>query len=134
LGLGFRDVSSVIQSNLAHSFATRHVADDGLGRNRRDCDCGYRFLATAVKVAADLRLSSAMLVNELTVYELKRISADNLKKCGWSLGWVSAVDVEGRTIWIVDAHRDGKRFVVRADEMLTAFIELESVIHRATAL
>jgi hypothetical protein len=25
----------------------------------------------------------------------------------------------GRTIWIVDAHRgDGKRFVVRADEML----------------
>ena len=22
------------------------------------------------------------------------------------LGWVSAVDSEGRTIWIVDAHRD----------------------------
>jgi hypothetical protein len=32
------------------------------------------------------------------------------------------------TIWIVDAHRDGKRFVVRADEKLTAFLELESVI------
>jgi hypothetical protein len=31
-------------------------------------------------------------------------------------------------IWIVDAHRgDGKRFVVRADEKLTAFIELERV-------
>jgi hypothetical protein len=30
---------------------------------------------------------------------------------------------------IVDAHRgDGKRFVVRADEKLTAFIELESAI------
>ena len=29
----------------------------------------------------------------------------------------------GRTIWIVDAHRDGKRFIVRADEMLTAFLE-----------
>ena len=43
----------------------------------------------------------------------------------WSLGWVSAVDCEGRTIWIVDAHRDGKRFVVRADEKLTAFLELE---------
>jgi hypothetical protein len=29
-------------------------------------------------------------------------------------------------IWIVDAHRgDGKRFVVRADEKLTAFVELE---------
>jgi hypothetical protein len=35
------------------------------------------------------------------------------------------VDREGRTIWIADAHRDGKRFVVRADEKLSAFIELE---------
>jgi len=26
---------------------------------------------------------------------------------------------EGRTIWIADAHRDGKRFVVHADEKLT---------------
>jgi hypothetical protein len=34
-----------------------------------------------------------------------------------------------RTIWIADAHRDdGKRFVVRADEKLTAFVELESAI------
>jgi hypothetical protein len=33
---------------------------------------------------------------------------------------VSAVDCEGRTIWIVDTHRgDGKRFIVRADEKLT---------------
>jgi hypothetical protein len=28
-------------------------------------------------------------------------------------------------IWIVDAHRDGKRFIVNADEKLTAFLELE---------
>jgi hypothetical protein len=57
------------------------------------------------------------------------IIADNLSKAGWSSGCVSAVDSEGRTIWIVDAHRgDGKRFVVRADENLTAFLELESVI------
>jgi hypothetical protein len=35
----------------------------------------------------------------------------------------------GRTIWITDAHRDdGKRFVVHADEKLTAFVELESAI------
>jgi hypothetical protein len=39
------------------------------------------------------------------------------------------VDREGRTIWIADAHRgDGKRYVVRADEKLTAFVELEAVI------
>jgi hypothetical protein len=57
------------------------------------------------------------------------IIADNLKKAGWSLGWVSAVDSEGRTIWIIDAHGgDGKRFVVHADEKLTAFLELESPI------
>jgi hypothetical protein len=56
--------------------------------------------------------------------------ADNLSKAGWNLGWVSAIDSEGRTIWIVDAQRnDGKRFVVRADELLTAFVELESAIH-----
>jgi hypothetical protein len=33
------------------------------------------------------------------------IIADNLKKRGWSLGWVSAIDANGRTIWIIDAHR-----------------------------
>jgi hypothetical protein len=53
------------------------------------------------------------------------IIAANLSKAGWSLGWVSAVDLEGRTIWIAQAHRDGKLFVVRTDEKLTAFLELE---------
>jgi len=39
---------------------------------------------------------------------------------------VSALDSSGQTIWIADAHRgDGKRFVVRAEEKLTAFLELE---------
>jgi hypothetical protein len=50
------------------------------------------------------------------------IIADRLSKAGWSLGWVSAIDCEGRTIWIVDAHGYGKRFVARADEKLTAFL------------
>ena len=31
-------------------------------------------------------------------------------------------------MFTVDAHRDGKHFVVRADEKLTAFIELEAAI------
>ena len=42
------------------------------------------------------------------------------------MDWVSAVDLEGRTTWIVDAHGYGKRFIVRADEILTAFLELEA--------
>jgi hypothetical protein len=59
------------------------------------------------------------------------IIADNLSKAGWSLGCVSAIDSAGRAIWIADAHRDdGKRFVVRADEMLTAFLEVETAIHQ----
>ena len=57
------------------------------------------------------------------------IIADNLHDAGWSLGWVSAIDSDRRTIWIVDAHGYGKRFMVRADEMLTAFLELETAIH-----
>ena len=33
-------------------------------------------------------------------------------------------------MWIVDAHRDdGKRFVVRSDELLSAFLELERITH-----
>jgi hypothetical protein len=52
-----------------------------------------------------------------------------IPKAGWSWGCVSAIDSNGRTTWIADAHRDnGKRFVVHADEKLTAFIELESAI------
>jgi hypothetical protein len=44
---------------------------------------------------------------------------------------VSALDCEWRTIWIVDAHRDnGKGFVGRADEILTAFMESERAIHQ----
>ena len=56
--------------------------------------------------------------------------ADNLSKAGWSWGCVSALDANGRTIWIAGAHRgDGKRFVVRADEKLIAFLELQRAIH-----
>jgi hypothetical protein len=57
------------------------------------------------------------------------VIADNLKKAGWSYGYVSALDRDGRTIWIVGAHGYGKRFIVRADEILTAFVELERAIH-----
>jgi len=64
--------------------------------------------------------------------DYREITADNLKKAGWSWGCVAALDSNGRTIWIADAHRDnGKRFVVHAEEKLTAFMKLESTIHAA---
>jgi hypothetical protein len=57
------------------------------------------------------------------------IIADNLSKAGWSWGCVSAIDSNGQIIYVADAHRDdGKGFVVRADEKLTAFLELEAAI------
>ena len=40
---------------------------------------------------------------------------------------MSALDSARRTTWIADAHRDdGNRHIVRADEKLTAFLELEA--------
>jgi hypothetical protein len=41
----------------------------------------------------------------------------------------SGLRKEGRTIFVADAHRDdGKRFVVRADEKLIAFLQLKAAI------
>jgi hypothetical protein len=49
------------------------------------------------------------------------IIVNKIIKVGFSVGWVSALDDHGGTVWIVDAHRDGKRFIAHADEKLTAF-------------
>jgi hypothetical protein len=39
----------------------------------------------------------------------------------------STINSNGQTIFVADAHRDdGKRFIVHADEKLTAFVELEA--------
>ena len=57
------------------------------------------------------------------------IISDDLSKAGWSLGCVSAIDSNGQTIWITDAHRDdGQRFIVHADDKLTGFLELERAV------
>jgi len=45
------------------------------------------------------------------------------------------VDCNAQTIFVSDAHRDdGKRFVVHADEKLTAFLELKSAIQACREL
>ena len=55
------------------------------------------------------------------------IIADKLSASGWT--WdCSSDDSTGRVLYTTDAHRDnGKRFIVSADEKLTAFLELETV-------
>jgi len=46
---------------------------------------------------------------------------------GGSPGETPIEELAKLELWIADAHRDdGKRFVVHADEKLTAFVELES--------
>ena len=45
----------------------------------------------------------------------------------WS-ATINKTDSNGRTIWIADAHRDERRYVVGADVLLIAFMELESAI------
>jgi hypothetical protein len=57
------------------------------------------------------------------------IIADNLSKAGLELGCVSAVDSRGRIIFVADAHRgENQHFVVRADELLSAFWKLERAV------
>jgi hypothetical protein len=59
------------------------------------------------------------------------IIADNLEKRDWCCGCISSTDHEGRQFWVVAAERDDAgRFIVHADEMLTAFFELHARIHR----
>jgi hypothetical protein len=58
------------------------------------------------------------------------IIADRLSAAGWSWGCVSTINSNGQTIFVADAHRDdGNRFIMHADEKLTAFLELESAIY-----
>ena len=59
------------------------------------------------------------------------IIADHLHDAGYTWGCVSAL-VNGRIMFIADAHKgDGTRFVVHADDKLTAFVELQAAIRAA---
>ena len=71
-------------------------------------------------------MDNRSLIENDTHLDYWEVIADNLSKAGWSWNCVSGVDSNGRTIWIADAHRgNGKRYVVRADEKLIAFLELK---------
>ena len=71
------------------------------------------------------------------------IIAHNFSKAGWSWAlpqerietgdnfglWPQSARTPDALLWHADARRgDGKRFVVRAEEKLTAFVELEATI------
>ena len=52
------------------------------------------------------------------------IIADRLHAEGWSYGMAEHLTKRG-VLFCVDAHRDGKRFIVKADDLLTAFLSPE---------
>jgi hypothetical protein len=59
------------------------------------------------------------------------LAARHETRCEWAgVGAMPQLwDAAGRTLFVADAHRDNrKRFVVRAEEKLTAFVELETAI------
>jgi hypothetical protein len=56
-------------------------------------------------------IPSVALEDDMKYWE---IIADKLSKAGWSWGWVSAMDSEGRTVFVADAHRNDFRLAVRS--------------------
>ena len=48
-------------------------------------------------------------------------SLTSLHAAGWSWGYCSAVNQDGWR-WIVDAHREGRRYIVRSDELRAHFL------------
>src|SRR5438477_6544357 len=52
------------------------------------------------------------------------IIADRLHSEGWSYGITEHFTKHG-LLFCADSHRDGKRFVIKAGDLLTAFLSLE---------
>src|SRR5207248_6527991 len=63
---------------------------------------------------------SRSMANSMKYWE---IIADRLHAEGWSYGIAEHLTKRG-LLYCVDAHRDGKRFIVKADDLLTAFLSL----------
>ena len=73
----------------------------------------------------------AKLLEERERREQQKEKAAQPRTESW--GCVAAIDFCGRTTWIADAHRDdGMRFIVHADDKLSAFAELEREVLTVT--
>jgi hypothetical protein len=55
------------------------------------------------------------------------IVADKLSAAGRSWGYCSTVTRDGWR-WIVDAYREGRRYIIHSDELLSAFLEVEAML------
>jgi len=66
---------------------------------------------------------------KFAIVKYREIIADNLHDGGMELGLGISLRCSRADDWVVDANGYGKRFIVRADEMLTAFLELERALY-----
>ena len=55
------------------------------------------------------------------------IIGDKLGAAGWTWGYCRAVTRNGSR-WIVDARKNGQHHIVHSDELLSAFLELETTL------
>lgn len=58
---------------------------------------------------------------------------NEIHELGWSYGHVGYLTA-GRPMWRADAHKDGRRCVVVADTLQTAYVELRAAVGRTEAL
>ena len=59
---------------------------------------------------------------------------EKLHREGFSLGYARIVNKDALPLWCADAARDGKRWVVQAENLSTAFAELENQTRDAVNL
>ena len=59
------------------------------------------------------------------------IIIESLRNAGWNCGCMATTDRKGPPVWVLAAERgNAGRFIVHADGMLTAFLQLQAAIDR----
>ena len=91
---------------------------------RRHTACAINS-ATAIANRIFTLLQKANSLGIMPPVKYWEMIADRLHAEGWSYGIAEHLTKRG-LLYCVDAHRDGKRFIVKANDLLTAFLSLES--------
>jgi hypothetical protein len=90
--------------------------------------CDQENSRSAVVSNCEVRLPSGPVLALKALMRYWETIADRLSAAGWTWGYCSAVTRDGWR-WVVDVSRgEGRRYIVESDELLTAFLELESTL------
>jgi len=83
-------------------------------------ECVFAAKIAPQRVATDTDVAFLFSARRERIWTCRRAA-------GWSWGYCSAVTKDGWR-WIVDAHREGRRYIAHSDELLSAFLHLEATI------